>query len=133
MKKASIILSVITIVFCAFAGGFLFGRNFNRSDVIVSTPQDQTLDLISIQQNPTDVPEATTAPTEPTEPKLLDINTAEAADLESLPGIGQVLAQRIVDYRDANGPFSSVADLMNVEGIGEKKLTALLDYITVGG
>lgn len=130
MKKASIILSIITIVFCAFAGGFLFGRNFNRSDVIVSTPQDQTPDLISIQQDSTDVPESTTAPTEA---KLLDINTAEAADFEALPGIGQVLAQRIVDYRDANGPFSSVADLVNVEGIGEKKLTALLDYITVGG
>lgn len=130
MKKASIILSIITIVLCAFAGGFLFGRNFNRSDVIVSTPQDQTTDLISIQQDSTDVPDATTAPTEP---KLLDINTAEAADFEALPGIGQVLAQRIVDYRDTNGPFSSVADLVNVEGIGEKKLTALLDYITVGG
>lgn len=130
MKKASIILSIITIVFCAFAGGFLFGRNFNRSDVIVSTPQDQPPDLISIQQDSTDVPESTTAPTEA---KLLDINTAEAADFEALPGIGQVLAQRIVDYRDANGPFSSVADLVNVEGIGEKKLTALLDYITVGG
>lgn len=62
---------------------------------------------------------------------LININTASAAALTALPGIGDVLAQRIVDYREANGPFRTVAELTKVKGIGEKKLEAILDLITV--
>jgi len=61
----------------------------------------------------------------------ININTAEAAVLEELPGIGPVLAERIVAYRVANGPFSSVDDLAAVSGIGEKKLDQLREYVCV--
>ena len=64
-----------------------------------------------------------------TEP--LDINTATAAELEILPGIGEVLAGRIVDYRETNGFFSSPEDLLNVDGIGPKTLESILPYIIV--
>lgn len=61
----------------------------------------------------------------------LNINTADAAALETLPGVGPALAQRIVAYREAHGPFTAVEDLLNVPGIGEKKLAQLREHVTV--
>lgn len=63
----------------------------------------------------------------------LDLNTATAAQLaETLPGIGAEIAERIVSYREANGPFASVDDLKNVEGIGEKKLGQIRSFLVAG-
>jgi competence protein ComEA len=62
---------------------------------------------------------------------LLNINTASAADFESLSGIGEVLAAAIVDYRTQNGPFASVDDLEDVSGIGPATLEEIRDQITV--
>jgi len=61
----------------------------------------------------------------------LNINTASAQELESLPGIGPVTAERIVEYREKHGLFVRPEDLMIVEGIGEKKYRALADFIGV--
>ncbi len=61
----------------------------------------------------------------------LNINSASAAELETLPGIGPSTAQKIVSERTANGSFKSVDDLMRVSGIGEKKLAAIADLICV--
>ena len=62
---------------------------------------------------------------------LVNINTADLQTLTTLPGIGETLAQRIIDYREKNGDFVSVAELTKVDGIGEKKFAALAAYITV--
>ena len=59
------------------------------------------------------------------------INRADAQELESLPGVGPVLAKRIFDYRELNGPFETVEDLLDVPGIGEGKLAALRDAVIV--
>lgn len=61
--------------------------------------------------------------------RLLDINTASAQALESLPGIGQELAVRIVRYREEHGPFPSVEALILVPGIGPKKLADVKDLV----
>lgn len=63
--------------------------------------------------------------------RILDINNAGYFDLQTLPGIGPVLAERIVAYRDSAGAFRSVSELLNVKGIGEKKLADLKNRITV--
>jgi len=59
------------------------------------------------------------------------INRAGAQELEALPGVGPVLAKRIFDYRERNGPFETVEDLLDVPGIGEGKLAALRDSVIV--
>jgi competence protein ComEA len=63
--------------------------------------------------------------------RKVNLNTATVAELEALPGIGQVLAERIVEYRTKHGPFRSVRDLLKVEGIGERKLQSIQDHVTV--
>ena len=64
---------------------------------------------------------------------LLDPNTAPAEELAELPGIGEALAERIVAYRAENGPFETPEDLMEVSGIGQKKLEDIRDRVTVSG
>ena len=62
---------------------------------------------------------------------LVNINTADAEELDTLPGIGEVLAQAIIDDREANGAFTSIEDIMRVSGIGEAKFANIQDLICV--
>jgi competence protein ComEA len=62
---------------------------------------------------------------------VVDLNTADVDRLDALPGVGPAIAQAIVDYRDQNGPFTSVDELLEVRGIGEAKLADLRDRVTV--
>jgi competence protein ComEA len=63
---------------------------------------------------------------------LIDLNTATAAELDLLPGIGPALSQRILAYRNAGPGFRSKEDLLKVSGIGPKKYAAIKDRVTVG-
>jgi len=62
----------------------------------------------------------------------VDVNTASATDLQKVPGIGEALAQRIVEFREKNGPFAQVDDLVKIRGIGEKSIVRLKPYLTAG-
>ena len=64
---------------------------------------------------------------------LVNINTASAQQLSALPGIGEGYAGNIIAYREEHGPFKTPEELLNVDGIGQSRLEAILDYITVGG
>lgn len=61
----------------------------------------------------------------------IDLNSATAGDLDALPGIGPALAQRLVDYRQAHGPFKKVDDLINVSGIGSKLLEKIKLHLII--
>ncbi len=63
----------------------------------------------------------------------ININTASASELERLPGIGPKTAGRIVEYRQKNGSFKKIEELMNVRGVGEKNFLKLRTQITAGG
>ena len=110
VTKTEIFLLVLTLLFAAAAALFFTGRP--RSEGYTVTTQRDDAGPQEPQSGP------------------LNINTATAAQLETLDGIGQVLAQRIVDYRNANGPFASVDDLLEVNGIGPGILETIRPQIT---
>lgn len=64
-------------------------------------------------------------------PSSIAINSADSATLQQLPGVGPSTAQKILDYRSQNGGFKSVDELLNVKGIGPKKLEAMRPYVTL--
>lgn len=125
MKKAGYCLIILTLVFSGFLGGFLLGRNYGSGDVKLS---GQVAPAVEERTEPTE--ESITPST--TQGKI-NINTATAEELTALPGIGNVLAQRIVDYRTTHGPFRSKDDLSKVTGIGEKKLEGIMQYVILSG
>ncbi len=62
---------------------------------------------------------------------VICLNTATAKELQQLPGVGEVLSARIVAYREATGGFRSIEDLLDIEGIGEKRLEEWRPYLTI--
>ena len=83
--------------------------------------------IVAAQQTQTPPP----TPPQSTAPAPINLNTATAADLEKLPGIGPAVAARIIEYRQKSGGFKKVEDLMNVRGIGEKSFLQLRALVTV--
>lgn len=140
MKKAlSCILPAVTALALVFTLGFYLGRSGSASAVQISIAEP--VPTVSIP-----VPEAVEAPTEApaesaeftalteTVPLFpININTAGLEELMALPGIGETIAGRIIAWREANGPFRAVEELMNVKGIGEKRMEQLLELVTIGG
>ena len=76
-------------------------------------------------------PASTRSAAKPSSGAIVNLNTATEAELEALPGIGAKTAARIVEYRQKNGPFKKIEELMNVRGVGEKNFLKLKPQITV--
>jgi competence protein ComEA len=71
-------------------------------------------------------------PAKPASTATVNLNSATVADLETLPGIGAKTAARILEYRQKNGPFKKIEELMNIRGVGEKNFLKLKPQITIG-
>lgn len=113
------------------AGGFLAEAEKTNINLAQALEDGEKIDIPFIEgASPvlaTPLPEVETITTE-----LININTASIAELDTLPGIGPTTAQKIIDYRDQNGPFVSIEDIVNVSGIGPASYERLKDLITVG-
>lgn len=131
MKNTSIsLLACACLVIAAFLGGMYVGRSIRGVAIAPSVLTSQAIPLAS--SSPATA--ATATPSTATQPTgKININTADIHTLMTLPGIGEAYAQRIIDYRTANGPFQQISDIMNVSGIGEKRYAAIKDLITTGG
>ena len=119
------ILACACLILGAFLAGMFVGRNMTGEEI-------QT----SVRSNLSSDPGTGTVPnsSSPSAPKeKININTADLYTLMQLEGIGETYAQRIIDYRNANGPFKDITELKNVEGIGQQRFDRIKYLITTGG
>lgn len=134
MKKLNsweIVLISLTLAFAAFlAGFFLGGRDaggvtVNGDKVRVETQHSAP------EESP--APETEAEPAQSARPAgKININSADKETLTQLPGIGETIAERIIEYRNSYGPFHNTDELMDVSGIGEGKYGAIKELITIG-
>jgi competence ComEA-like helix-hairpin-helix protein len=115
---APLMLLIITILLIGLMVGILVGRHIGQSAVKLSEYDRHVADSTPATNN--------------TAGKI-DINLASVAELDMLPGIGEMTAKSIVEYRNTHGLFATIYDLENVTGIGKKRIESIAQYITVGG
>ena len=156
LRRFELVIIGVTLAFACFIGGYFTGRSVSAVNITpVVTSQNDALPSAGAQapspaavadepgQSVTVAPgsnEQAEASGEPEPDKAgaprsgdgrININSASRNELMDLPGIGSTLSERIVDYRNKNGPFLKIDDIMNVSGIGEKRFEAIRDKITV--
>ena len=162
LRRLEFVVIGVTLAFACFLGGFFTGRNWSAVNFTAVATQNEAPHNtgaiahppeVSLQE-PADIPLAPSIPAndipvitpvnpEPEAPPeavgapragdgKININLASQSELTDLPGIGNVLASRIVDYRRQHGDFQRIEDIKNVTGIGEKRFETIRDKITVG-
>ncbi len=151
LKRYEAAAILVFIIFASFTLGYYVGRDsvdaaivisaqnsvvqaLNEVSTVISADETTAAGMTDDSESSEHVSAAATSEFEPdnaSDTVLININTASAEELKELPGIGDVLAQRIIDYRSTHGPFSSKIDITNVSGIGEKTYEKICDLISV--
>jgi len=162
LRRLEIVVIGVTLAFVLFLSGYFTGVRTSVNILPVGTQDvPQQMMVPSMVQN-TPVPPAevqaplpgaqaqettntqpasgSVSPAQPQEPAgiptvsdgRININRASHSELMDLPGIGRVLAERIIEYRNAHGPYMRIEDVRNVSGIGERRFDTIKDKITVG-
>ena len=129
LKKLEITAIAVASAAIIFTGGYFVGRSGGDKSInIEASVQDSYL---TEYDEPTAIGGDSLAVEVSPSEKKVNINTAGVDELDSLPGIGPILAERIIEYRTANGNFSKTEDILKVNGIGEAKYLKLMEHITV--
>ena len=138
MKKFTYLLAAVTVVFLLILVGFFLGRIYRGTVVYVETEANSDVTVLKPKieetkgpkQTETNEPERTESAESFGQP--VNINTADAEQLQTLNGIGQKLAERIIEYRTNHGPFQTIEEIQNVSGIGSGIFEQIQANITVG-
>jgi competence protein ComEA len=112
------------------AGGAAVGADVNALNLAETVADGARIEVPTAVPGQQSAPAASTVGAEASSPGLIDLNLAAADELESLPGIGEVRARAIVDWRNRNGPFGTVEGVLEVPGIGETTLENIRDLVT---
>jgi competence protein ComEA len=138
ITKPERVALLITWTLLIFIGGVFFGRSTQQGVITVSTASEaavqtsETAEAVSEQVSQNESTEAAPVEsTETTETERLNLNKATLEQLEELPGVGPVLAQRILDYREEFGGFIVVEELLEVDGIGDKTYESIKNLVDV--
>lgn len=107
--------------------------------ILFQTLWPQSITIRENSESPVPSAESSALPSQP-EPSVevsqqedkVNLNTASAQELDNLPGVGEAIAQAIVEYREEKGEFQTIQQVLEVEGVGEKTFEAIRDLITVG-
>ena len=157
LRRVEFVIIGVTLAFICFMGGFFVGRNISAVNIVSleagSTEHGTHVEVqfeFGGSAETSEQPAASTEIREPaqeTRPQFseqnvpvgeprsgdgkININTASQTELTDLPGVGNTISARIVEYRQQHGDFRSIDDIMNVSGIGERRFEAIKDLITI--
>ena len=125
MTRFDKIVLGLTAAFLVVTGGYFVSGQLGEADYQVTVSKQAPAVSASLPEVEDGYPDSLL------EGEVIDLNTASAADLTRLPGIGEKRAQSILEYREEHGPFQTVDELDHVSGIGQGILDGLREYATV--